>query len=116
MSRETVGDEVRSGDLTVEGTVDATTILIGGAPLDALPSQSGESGKYLTTDGSTASWAEVAAGATGGGTDQVFYENDTSVSADYTITTDKNAGTFGPVTIDSGVTVTVPSGSVWTVV
>lgn len=27
--------------------------------IDALPSQSGNSGKYLTTNGTTASWAEV---------------------------------------------------------
>jgi hypothetical protein len=55
-------------------------------------------------------------GAVGGGTDEVFYENDTLVTTDYTITTGKNAMTAGPVTIDDGVTVTVPSGSVWTVV
>ena len=55
-------------------------------------------------------------GASGAGGDQIFFENDLTVTASYTIPTSKNAGTFGPVTIDSGVTVTVPSGSVWTVV
>ena len=55
-------------------------------------------------------------GATGGGTDKVFYENGTTVTTNYTIATGKNAGTFGPVTINSGITVTVPSGSVWTIV
>lgn len=55
-------------------------------------------------------------GATGGGTNQIFYENDLTVTTDYTITTSKNAGTFGPVTINSGVTVTVPTGSTWSVV
>ena len=60
--------------------------------------------------------AEIPTGATGGGTDAVFYENDQSVTADYTITTDKNAMTAGPVTIDTGVTVTVPTGSRWVVV
>jgi len=55
--------------------------------------------------------------ATGGGAiDDLFWENDQTVTADYTITTGKNAGTFGPITIDPGVTVTVPSGSTWTVV
>lgn len=29
---------------------------------DALPSQTGQAGKYLTTDGTTASWADVSAG------------------------------------------------------
>lgn len=55
-------------------------------------------------------------GATGGGNDQVFYENGTNVTADYTITAGKNAMSAGPITIDSGVTVEVPVGSVWTVV
>jgi hypothetical protein len=53
---------------------------------------------------------------TGGSTDKIFYENGITVTADYTITASNNAGTFGPVSINSGVTVTVPSGSVWTVV
>ena len=55
-------------------------------------------------------------GASGTGGDQIFFENDLTVTGSYTIPTGKNAGTFGPVTINSGVTVTVPSGSVWSVV
>lgn len=55
-------------------------------------------------------------GAAGTGGDQIFFENDLTVTGSYTIPTGKNAGTFGPVTINSSVTVTVPSGSVWTVV
>jgi len=50
------------------------------------------------------------AGATGGGNDEVFFESDTNVTTNYTITSGKNAHTVSPV-IDSGVTVTVPSGS-----
>lgn len=55
-------------------------------------------------------------GATGGGTDKVFFENDQSVTTNYTLTANKNAMSAGPVSIGSGVTVTVPSGAVWTVV
>lgn len=55
-------------------------------------------------------------GATGGGEDQVFHENDTIVTTDYTITTGKNAMSAGPITINSGVTVTIPTDSVWTIV
>jgi hypothetical protein len=55
-------------------------------------------------------------GAAGAGSNQVFFQNDLTVTGSYTIPTGKNAGTFGPVSINSGVTVTVPSGSVWTVV
>ena len=45
-----------------------------------------------------------------------FFVNDQTVVSDYTIASGKNAGTFGPVTVNTGVTVTVSSGSVWTVV
>jgi hypothetical protein len=55
-------------------------------------------------------------GALGGTGNFVFWENDKVVSADYQITTGKNAGSFGPVTINSGVTVTIPTSSAWTIV
>ena len=58
----------------------------------------------------------IAAGATGGGSDQIFYENGQNVTADYTITNGKNAMSAGPITINSGVTVTVGSGETYTVV
>jgi len=61
-------------------------------------------------------WSSVGGGATGGGNDDIFIENGQTVTTNYTITNGKNAGTFGPVSIDSGVTVTVPTGSVWTIV
>ncbi len=54
--------------------------------------------------------------ATGASTDQVFYMNGQTVTADYTIPTNYNAMTAGTISINSGVTVTVPSGSTWTVV
>jgi hypothetical protein len=54
--------------------------------------------------------------ASGAGTDKIFFLNGLTVNTNYTIPTNYNAGTFGPVTVASGVTVTVPSGSVWTVV
>ena len=50
------------------------------------------------------------AGATGGGNDEVFFESATNVTTNYTITSGKNAHTVSPI-INSGVTVTVPSGS-----
>jgi hypothetical protein len=61
-------------------------------------------------------WGQLGGGATGGGTDQVFIQNGQTVTTDYTITTSNNAGTFGPVSIDTGITVTVPTGSVWSIV
>jgi len=55
-------------------------------------------------------------GATGGGSDQIFYENGQTVTTNYTLTAGQNAGSFGPITINSSITVTVPSGSTWSVV
>lgn len=55
-------------------------------------------------------------GAKGGGSDAVFYENDQSVTTNYTIGTNKNAMSAGPVSVNAGVTVTVPSGSRWVIV
>ena len=81
--------ETTSSGVTVTGTLAATAVTGDGSGLTNLP----------------------AAAASG-----VFYENDTNVSSNYTITSGKNAMSAGPITIDSGVTVTVPSGSAWTVV
>ena len=54
--------------------------------------------------------------AEGGGSDEVFHENDQAVTTNYTIATGRNAMTAGPITINSGATVTVSSGSTWVVV
>ena len=80
--------------------------------IDALPTQTGNNGYFLTTDGSTASWATVDAGASAGG---VIWENSTTISSNYTLATGKNGLTVGPVTVNAGVSVTVPSGQRWVV-
>jgi hypothetical protein len=61
-------------------------------------------------------WGSIGGGATGGGTDQIFYLNGQNVTTSYSIPAGQNAGTFGPVTVDVGATVTVPAGSTWSVV
>jgi len=66
--------------------------------------------------GATGATGPTGIGITGGGTDEVFWENDQVVTTNYTITTNKNAFTAGPITINAGVVVTVPSSSTWTVV
>jgi hypothetical protein len=60
-------------------------------------------------------WAQIGGGATGAGGDQVFVENGVTVTANYTLSTNKNAMSVGPITINSGVTVTVPSGQRWVI-
>jgi hypothetical protein len=60
-------------------------------------------------------WGQLGGGATGGGPDKVFVQNQTTVTTNYTLTTGYNAESVGPITINSGVTVTVPSGARWVV-
>ena len=61
-------------------------------------------------------WVSAAAGATGGGTDKIFYENGQTVTTNYTITNNTNAMSAGPVTINNGVAVTIGTGENWTIV
>ncbi len=57
-------------------------------------------------------WGEIGGGgSTGGGTDKVFVETDQTVTTSYTLTANKHAHTVSP-TINSGATVTVPSGAI----
>lgn len=53
---------------------------------------------------------------TGAGIDHVFFENGQTVNSNYSVTSGNNAVSAGPITIASGVVVTVPVGSVWTIV
>lgn len=173
------GTVTSSGNLTLGGTlsgVDLTTQVTGTLPIanggtgqttanaafNALaPSQTSQSGKYLTTDGTNTSWATVNAGASLSndtststnlyplfanattGTPTTLYTsnakllykpstgelsatvtrasngivvNSQTISENYTIASGDNGGSFGPVSVASGITVTVSSGSVWTVV
>ena len=83
------------------------------AEVDALPSQSSNSGKYLTTNGSAASWAVLDTDANT--TTKALYEHANVITSNYSISSGNNAGSFGEITINSGVSVTVPSGSTWVI-
>ena len=83
------------------------------AEVDALPSQSGNSGKYLTTNGSAASWAVLDTDANT--TTKGLYEHAHTIAANYSITSGNNAMTAGPITINSSISVTIPSGSTWVI-
>ena len=64
---------------------------------------------------SNGAWGAIGGGATGGGGDQVFYENELTVTTSYTLTTNRNAMSTGPITIDAGVTVTIPTDQRWVI-
>lgn len=81
--------------------------------------------RYNTTlsqfEGYTDAWGEIGGGgggATGGnsGANAVFWENEQTVTHDYTLTASRGVGSFGPITINNGVSVTIPSTSTWTIV
>lgn len=76
--------------------------------------------RYNSTDGKfegygATAWGALGGGATGGGSDQVFVENGQTVTTNYTLSTGFNAMSTGPITVNSGVTVTIPSGARWVV-
>mgnify|MGYP003119821293 CR=1 FL=1 len=79
--------------------------------------------KYLGYTSNGMEWVTVDAGAKGGGTNKIFWENEQTIDYNYTITNNHNAGTFGPVTIaatgngdGSAVTVTIGDGETWTII
>jgi hypothetical protein len=90
----------------VSGTVAAAN---GGTGLTSV----GTAGYVLTSNGTA--WVS-AAPVSSNITAQGLFENANTISANYTIGTNNNAVSAGPITVASGVTVTVPSGSVWTIV
>ena len=67
-------------------------------------------------EGYGAAWGSIGGGAAGAGGDEIFYENEQNVTTSYSITSNENAMSAGPVTVDSGATVTIPSGSTWVIV
>jgi len=61
-------------------------------------------------------WSGIGDQPVGGGVNRVFFENDITMTDNYTITSGKNAMSAGPITVNPGVTLTVPAGSTYTIV
>ena len=76
----------------------------------------GSNGQSLVSDGTDISWGDSAAGAGGGGSDKIFWENGQTVTTNYTITNNMNAMSAGPIAINNSVTVTIGDGETWTIV
>lgn len=127
------GDQVQVS----EGGTGSTTAA---AALVALGERTGATGALVTPTGTTAerptpatgylrfnttlskpevyngtAWGSVGGGATGGGSDEIFIENGQTVNTNYTIGTSRNAMSTGPISVASGVVVTVPTDSRWVV-
>ena len=111
LSSATVSNEVTIGDTNI------TKFRVPGLNF-VVKDSTATQGYVLTVDANgEAGFAEAAGGgATGGGSDDIFYENGQTVTSNYTITNGKNAMSAGPIAIQSGVTVTIGASETWTVV
>ena len=120
---ETSGGTV-SGNLTVSGTLSNTSVtalkmpvgLTADRPVVPLTGHMRFNTTLNQFEGySGSAWGSIGGGATGGVGDAVFFENSKEIFSSYTISTGKNAMCTGPMNINAGVTITVPSGSRWVV-
>ena len=104
-------------NVTLDGT-GAVTVPVGtvaerpSAPAAGMFRFNDDSDEFEGYDGSA--WGSIGGGSNI--TPFCLFENAKLISADYTITTNNNALSGGPIEVATGVNVTVPSGSVWTVV
>ena len=133
------GDATIGGNLGVAGTVtyedvarvDATGIStfregFGVGPLSGIALTAYKDGSIRTSgivtaasfygDGANLSNLPASAPVGGATTNKVFFNNDQTVSVTYSIPANTNSGSFGPITVAVGQTVTIPSGSYWTIV
>ena len=116
----------------VSGIVTATTFSGSGESLTSIPAgqltgtvadaristltASKLSGALPAISGANLTNLPPSAPVGGASTNQVFFENDVAVAVNYQITSNKNAMSAGPISINAGIAVTVPSGSSWTIV
>jgi hypothetical protein len=98
-----------SGTLRLSGSssgyVGLAPAAAAGSTTYTLPSADGTSGQVLSTNGTgTLSWASAAG---------PILESYQTISSNYSITSNSNAFSVGPVSVATGIAVTVPTGQVW---
>jgi hypothetical protein len=108
----TVTSLTSTGDGSFTGTgqvklPSGTTGQRSGSPSAGMIRYNNSTGSF---EGYTSAWGSIGGGATGAGGDTVFQENSRTVTTNYTLTSGKSASTVGPITINIGVSLTVPSG------
>lgn len=93
--------------------VTGTTAARPATPVAGLVRLNTDTAKFEGYNGSV--WSGIGGGATGGGSDAVFIENNKTVTTTYTIPATNSAMSTGPITINAGVVITVPTGSKWVI-
>jgi hypothetical protein len=83
------------------------------SPTTAVRLPIGTTGQVLTVAGGIPAWSAAPSSNI---TTLGLYENSATISANYTIGTGNNAMSAGPITVSTGFTVTVPTGSTWVIV
>ena len=124
IDHEHLADDCVDGDNIADNSVGIAAlagiargkIIYGDASGDPQLLAIGTSGQVLKSDGTDISWSDITAGATGAGSDKIFWENGQTVTQNYTITNNQNAMSAGPITINNSVTVTIGDGETWTIV
>ena len=107
-----IGSNIKIGNAGVvtatsfSGSGETLTNLTASQLIGALPSISGANLTNLPP----------SAPVGGASTNTVFFENAKEVAVNYQITSTKNAMSAGPIAINAGIAVTVPSGCAWTIV
>ena len=107
-----IGSNIKIGNA---GVVTATSFTGSGANLTSLPAAN-LTGALPAISGANLTNLPPSAPVGGASTNTVFFENDKAVEVNYQDTSGKNAMSAGPISIAAGIAVTVPSGSVWTIV
>ena len=97
------------------GVITATSFTGSGANLTSLPAAN-LTGALPAISGANLTNLPPSAPVGGASTNTVFFENDKAVAVNYQITSTKNAMSAGPIAINPGIAVTVPSGCSWTIV
>jgi hypothetical protein len=100
----TVGAGTLSRDTVLESSNAGSLVNLSAGTKDVFCTYPAEQAVYFNATNKVA--------VTGG----AIWENSNTIASNYTITTNYNAMSAGTVTINSGVTVTVPSGSRWVIV
>ena len=105
---------ISSAGLFTSTTIDATVLAgnIADARIPALTA-SKLTGALPAIDGSNLTG--ISAGATGGGSDEVFVNNSQTITTDYTVPSGKSASSTGPITLNAGVDITLSAGSRWVI-